>query len=189
MPRIRKLKIDFISLVDQPANRKGVIIKSDDGADFTFQSNLRIVRKDAKKGLLCATVYEPNEVDTQGDWAEAPEIEDGAHDFMIRKRVAMVDLQHNYEPGYGNVVESFIKNGDDDRFPDTKNGSWCVVIKLSEIAKAHIEEIGGVSMAGGGQYDEDAPPPRKQVQPKKQVALIRSKSEATTPLARIRTYR
>lgn len=189
MPRIKKLRVDFISLVDQPANRKAIILKAEEGDAFSFKSDLRIVRKDAQKGIVYATVYEPDEMDTQGDWAEPPEIEDAAHDFLKRKRVEMVDLQHNYEPGYGTIVESFIKHGSDDRFPETKDGSWCVAIKLSDTGKEHLNEIGGVSMAGGGQYDEAAAPPSLNAKSSVTKQVARARIGKRAPLARIRTNR
>ncbi|MDE2470148.1 MAG: hypothetical protein KGL35_15725, partial [Bradyrhizobium sp.] len=50
--------------------------------------------------------------------------------------------------------------GPDNRFPDTKDGGWAVVIKLSDDAAKETSEVKGLSMAGGGQYDTTAMAPK-----------------------------
>lgn len=164
MPKLKKFKVDFISLLkeEEPANGKAVIYKSNDGADFKFDLHLTKLRKDAKLGYIYGTVYEPDVQDTQSDWADEEQITEAAELFLKEKRINMVDVDHNYMPGAGDVVQSFIKQGDDPRFPDSKNGSWCVVIKLADASK--FDEIKGLSMAGGGVYDRSALPPKDKVE-------------------------
>ncbi len=169
MPRLTKFRVHFISVLktEDPANRKSAIYKSADGKDFQFNIQIKHLRKDAKEGLIYGTVYEPDVKDTQDDWADADSIRDAAHSFLVEKRVNMVDVDHSYEPGSGTVVESFIKNGADSRFPDTKDGAWTVVIKLSAEAAKNIDEVKGLSMAGGGQYDTTAMEPKSSARVKK----------------------
>jgi hypothetical protein len=195
LPKLKKFRVNFISILkeEEPANGKRAIYKTADGRDFRFEFDLRHFRKDAKRGLVYGTVYGPDEVDTQKDWAGREEIADAAHLFLMEKRVDMVDIDHDYEPYQGTVVESFIKNGPDDRFPDAVDGSWVVVIKLSKEAMTHIDEIKGLSMAGGGQYDETAAPPtRKAKRPAiksvtKQRALVQSRKAGRSSRPLVRT--
>ena len=44
---------------------------------------VRIIKSDAKKRYTLGVVYEPDVVDSQGDWTDAKEIERAAHAFML----------------------------------------------------------------------------------------------------------
>jgi hypothetical protein len=141
---LKGLRVNLISLVKSPANRKPVVIKSDGSWEF----NGRIVSKsnDAKKVYAC--VYEPDTIDSQNDFATAAEIEKAAHDFIASGRTHMVDYEHNYSPEYGTVVESFILRGQDSNFIGIKKGAWCVVIELSPKGQSVADDIDGVSLMG-----------------------------------------
>jgi hypothetical protein len=58
---------------------------------------MRILKSDAKQRYTLGVVYAPNEVDTQGDYAEAPEIEQACWGFMRglqgRGQVAKLGLE------------------------------------------------------------------------------------------------
>lgn len=176
MPKLKKFRVEYLSLLrtESPANRKRVIVKSSDGSRFRFEFALKNIRKDAKRGLAYCTVYEPEEMDTQKDWTGVEEILDASHSFMIEKRTHMVDSDHDYVPSEDVVVESSIKNGPDDRYPDTKDGSWVVCIKLANPE----DEIKGLSMAGGGIYDNAALPPKAKSKLRKDG--FRNKGEEAT---------
>ncbi len=159
-----KLRVQFISLVKHPANRRDVLYKS---ADDVINLPLRIIKRmaspaDATKKYLYGVVYEPGVTDTQGDSASAEVIKDAAYEFLKMGLVNMVDEQHNFEPGKGKIVESFILRSDDPNFVGVQKGAWCVVIELSPEMEAKIDEIGGLSLAGQGFYkaanEEDAAP-------------------------------
>lgn len=164
MPKkIKELKVQFISLVDRPANNKPVQVKStlDLRGKNRFELELAIRNKSVREGLLYGVVYEPGTVDLQNEWADEGAILKAAHAFLRYAYQFNVDLNHDFNAGKGVVVESFILNGADARFPNTKAGAWCVVIKLSPEAIELIDEINGISLAGYVQYDEDAQPPKK----------------------------
>lgn len=144
MKKLKDLRVKYISvLTGIPANNKPVVVKSD---GFTLTA--KVLRKDSREGLLYATVYSPNEVDLQGDWTDEQEIIKAAHQFMEEQRLQMIDFEHNYQPGAGVVVESFIKQGYHKNFDGIRDGSWCVVIKLNDALKERMEEINGISLAG-----------------------------------------
>lgn len=157
MGQLIDLNVNFISLVDKGANRKPLVYKSDDGS-VRFEFPFRVLKSDDEKGIVYGVVYEPDTVDTQGDWADAVTIERAAHGFMEAGKVRMVDRQHNYDPTEGAVVESFIKNGEARNYPDAKDGAWLVAIKPSEMIKSDIKsgKIAGFSLAGTGSYKEKA---------------------------------
>jgi hypothetical protein len=150
------LRVQFISLVKHPANKRPVLIKSSDGVQFEIP--IRLLRKDTASRILYGVVYEPGLIDTQGDSASSEVIKDAAHEFLRLGLVKMVDFQHDFAPGQGSVVESFILNGTDDRFPNVSKGAWVVAIELSENMVSHIDEIGGLSLAGQGTYKSHSRP-------------------------------
>jgi hypothetical protein len=136
--------VAYLSLVGKPANRRGFVMKSDDA----FECDGTLLKYDEPKGLMYVTNYEPDVDDSQGDYASADTIQSWAHDFLKSARVSNVDYEHNYRPGYGSVVESFIKRGDDPMFAGVKNGAWCAVIQLTDAGKAIAKSVGGISFAG-----------------------------------------
>jgi hypothetical protein len=151
--RIAKLRVEYISLVDEPANRKPIIYKSNSaGTKARVDILFTHLRKNAKKGLIYGVVYEPDTVDTQGDWADAETIEKAAHEFVAAGKVRQIDMHHDEQPGKGTVIESFILRGSDPRFPNVKKGAWCVVIKVADEYKSRMGEIGGLSLQGLATY-------------------------------------
>lgn len=175
------MRVQFISLVKHPANRRPIIYKS---GDDRFEMDIRIIKTDKLKKFIYGVVYEPNAVDTQGDSATEPLIQTTAHDFLKMGLVNMVDEQHDFEPGKGKVVESFILRGEDPNFPNVNKGAWCVVIEPDESVIEAIErgEIGGLSLAGQGSYkkSEELIP---QIKFEKSVSHVRFADDkpATSP--------
>lgn len=156
------LDVEFISLVDVPANDLPVIMKNADGKTAKIKFDMKIVSKDVKKGLVYGTVYEPDAVDLQADFTDEAEITKAAHKFMLKSRQGNVDVQHNLEKGAGTVVESFIKKGDHEHYPGIKDGAWCVAIKLSDSIMPFAEQIKGLSMYGKSGYDLSAEAPQSK---------------------------
>ena len=162
--KLTDIRIEFISLVGNPANEKGIVFKSADAnagsnpAQSTkFKVAAAIKKSDDEKHLVFATVYEPDTVDSQGDFAEAGEIEKACHLFLNQYRQECVDTEHNQNSNGSIIVESFIKRGSIDEFPETKDGAWCVVIKIRDVEiwdKIKNGEITGVSMFGSAMKTE-----------------------------------
>lgn len=154
-----QLRVQFISLVKHPANRRPVLIKTADGVQFELP--VRILRKDNSKRLIYGVVYEPGLIDTQGDSASPEVITLAAHEFLRLGLVKMIDFQHDFDPGKGSVVESFILNGTDDRYPGVTKGAWVVAIELAPEMEPFINDIGGLSLAGQGIYKSNELLPSK----------------------------
>jgi hypothetical protein len=157
MAKLLNLNVNFISVVDDGANRMPIIYKNDAGDQVRFDLPLRLLKADEEKGIIYGVVYPPNTVDTQGDWADAPTIERAAHDFLLKGKVRMVDTMHDYTPIDGGVVESFIKNGEAKNYPDAPDGSWLVAIKPDDMTKMRVKsgELRGLSLAGTALPDNE----------------------------------
>ena len=148
---LKNIDVQFLSLVTAGANGKSIIYKSTSQAAPNFQKEIKILKTDEEKHLVYATVYEPDTVDSQGDTANAAEIEKACHKFSENLRLLKVDTQHNFDQNGSVVVENYILRASDPMFPTTKSGSWVTVIKIgAEETWAQIKngEIGGLSLAG-----------------------------------------
>ena len=154
MPReLRNAKINYVSYVDKAANKKRFLLtKSEDGNEEpTFEKEIKAIAKtdNEEQRLVYGIVYEPDELDAHDDYMTAEEIEKAAHQFL--KDARNVDKQHNFQKGYGEVVESYIAPQDFTVGEDTvKKGSWVLVTKATEEIWEDIKsgKITGYSMAG-----------------------------------------
>ncbi len=157
MPKkLKDIKVTFISLVEAGANKKQIIYKSKNKDTPTWQKDIQIA-KATKEGVVYGIVYSPNEVDTQGDFADAKEIKKAAYNFLKEKRVDNIDTNHNFKKQDAYVCESWIIRKNDPLFPNEKEGSWAVGIKIeSKELKKAIEEgkIKALSMAGVAKVKE-----------------------------------
>jgi len=161
--RIKKARIDFISLVPRGANQLPVLYKSDESR-IAIQT---LFKGDIDHGEVTAIVYAPEKRDSQGDIASADVIKEMAADFL--RRGGEIDIRHNgkalsKEDVY--IAESFIVQKGDARFADMKDysgdpvgdmtGSWAVVLKIENEQLRDLYREGkweGVSMAGPAEVD------------------------------------
>jgi len=150
------IAITHISLVKQGANGKTFIYKSavDEGE---YKHTVAITKTDEEKGMVYGIVYAPDQVDSQGDFATANEIEKAAYGFMKARNTTNVDVDHSFNNEDAFVAETWILKGEDAIFPDEPVGSWAVGIKLEskdlqDLAKAG--SLQGLSMAGQAQKTE-----------------------------------
>lgn len=148
MKKLSDIEISFISLVKNPANKKGLIFKSSDKApEFEKEVLLKSLSKD---GVAYGIVYSPYELDSQGDWTDEEEIKKAAHNFMKNKNIANVDTEHSFINEKAFVCESWIIKSYDDIFPNSR-GAWAVGIKINDDELKELinkGEITGLSMAG-----------------------------------------
>ncbi|MGP3782473.1 XkdF-like putative serine protease domain-containing protein [Paenibacillus sp. 1A_MP2] len=155
MPReLTNVDITHISYVDKGANQKRFFLtKSAKKPDFQKQVRL-ITKSDDTKKLVYGVVYEPETEDTHGDMMTAEEIEKAVHGFMANLAIAkgaVMDTQHDFDPGVGDVVECYIAPVDFELGEETiRKGSWVLVTKASEEIWEQIQsgDITGYSMAG-----------------------------------------
>jgi tetrahydromethanopterin S-methyltransferase subunit B len=155
---LKDVDVQFISLVSEGANQKTIIWKSAKPTEKpTFTRTIPISKTDDEKRLVYGIVYAPNEVDTDGDTMLAKDIEQMSYDFMNKARTNKVDDSHDFVADDGFVAESWILKSADPLFPDESVGSWAVGIKVTNDEtweKVKSGEIGGLSLAGTGTYEE-----------------------------------
>lgn len=164
---VRKLKnatITHVSYVDKGANKKQFFLtKSEDNP--TFEKDVKVmINKEDEKRLVYGVVYEPNVPDAHNDMMEADEIEKSAHTFL--KEYRNIDKQHDFQGGYGEVVESYVAPQDFQVGEETiSKGSWVLVTKADEETWESIKkgEITGYSMAGIAEVDEIAKQEERQM--------------------------
>jgi len=153
MAKLKDISVQFISLVDKAANHREFIWKADD----RMEGVVKIRKVDEEKRLVMGVVYTPDEMDSQGDWADADTIERAAHEFQRQLLLHNVDTQHDYKPDDGFVAESWIIRGEDPVFPDEKVGTWVVVIKVANDdtwEKVKAGELAGLSFAGTARKEQ-----------------------------------
>ena len=137
---ITDMQIKLISLVSAGANNKKIIYKNEN-----FNELLRVdfKKSDAEQGVVYGIVYAPDEVDTQGDFANADEIKRAAYNFMKRS-----DLSYCID---AYICESWIVKSKDEFF--NEEGAWAVGIKIEDEELREMIKNGtitGLSMYGSG---------------------------------------
>lgn len=152
--RLKDLNVSFLSLVHKGANGKKIIWKSDAAAAEGAEEHtvaLRDIRKSDDKQLIYGIVYAPDQVDSQGEYAKAEDIEAAAYGFMKSRNVLNVDANHDFDPKAAYVAESWLIKGTDSLFDKEPEGTWIVGIKVEDAglwASVKKGELEGISMAG-----------------------------------------
>ncbi|MCP5136041.1 MAG: hypothetical protein H6981_04500 [Gammaproteobacteria bacterium] len=148
------LDVEFISLVDRPANGKPLVLKSAEGKRVhTFA----IVKTDDEQMRAYGIVYAPGEVDSQGDTANTEVILRAANRFMRQARTENVDAQHSFSREAAFVAESWIVRKGDPLFGDQPEGAWAVGIQIGDPAlwrRLKSGELAGLSLAGMAETEQ-----------------------------------
>jgi hypothetical protein len=129
------------------------------------------LKSDSKQRYTLGVVYSPDEIDSQGDFADAAEIEKACHGFMRRlqgrkiKKGALGHMHKEWPDDLGEIVECYcapidMQIGDE----NIKKGTWLLGVIWNDEMFQKIEknEITGYSMGGTGNREEvhgiDMPP-------------------------------
>lgn len=163
--RIKRAKIDFISLCPRGANGFGVVYKNDDS--FSLETVIKEWGGDFdEKGELVAVVYAPEVTDSQGDIASAEVIKEMMYEAA--KRGEGIDIRHDgkaLSKDAAFVAERFVIQKGDPRFKDFTDydgnkvdvtGGWGTVIKIDDpgLRKEYREgKWNGVSMGGFAEFE------------------------------------
>jgi len=131
---LRNIDIDLISIVGKAANKTQFIFKSAGTMELPTSVALRnfdIVKKDDEKRLVYGLVYPVGKVDTQGDYANADEVEKACHNFMAKlDSTAKVDTGHNLQIAKDvKIVQCYIVAKGDELYPEDP-GAWAIVVKV-----------------------------------------------------------
>lgn len=155
---LRNMKIQFISLVKEGANKRSIIFKSGE-EDPPIMFEIPIKKIDEENRRFYSIVYAPDDVDTQGEFTTAPEIQKASYDFMKNLRLHNLDRNHDNAPtGDAFVAESWLLKEKDPIFPEDPAGSWAVgiIVESEELWKTvKSGEINALSMGGSGEKIPD----------------------------------
>jgi len=113
-----------------------------------------IVKIDKKKQMVGGVVYEPDEVDTQGDYATKEEIEKAMYRFMQKyaTNTKRIRINHMGKKHFFPIIESFVPEQDTVKGGQPlKKGTWWLMVKVtSDTIWKDIEsgKLTGFSMGG-----------------------------------------
>lgn len=157
--RLTNLNVDWISLVERPANGMPLVLKDANAHAFELK------KVDESRRMVYGVVYAPDQVDSQGDFADRFVIEQAAHAFMKNAKTGQVDQNHDFKPLEGAyVAESWIIRGDGGEFSDWMSNAWAVGIKIDDDTTWELIKSGrysGLSMAGTAVREPITPPTGK----------------------------
>lgn len=95
-----------------------------------FDRQVKITKSDADRRLVYGVVLEPEVIDAHNDVVSVDEIENAAHNYLIKSR--MIGDQHS-KPAKADIVESYIAPADlDIGGQQIKKGSWVMVTKVHD---------------------------------------------------------
>lgn len=136
--------------------------KKSSGSDET--RFIEFIKVDTSQHLVGGIIYEPNEVDTQGDFAVEEDITKAMYRFMEKysTQTARIKVQHEGESHSFPIIECFQPETDIRKGGKVvKKGSWWLMVKITNDAVwRDIEEgrLTGFSM-GGRARGKNAPIP------------------------------
>jgi len=154
MAKLKNLRVTWISLVETPATGKGLTLKSADAAGRDFA----IRKMDGDLMRAYGIVYAPDQVDSQGDSADADTIRVAANEFMRSGRTRNVDEDHGFDEAMAYVAESWLVRSGDPMFGDEPEGAWAVGIQVGDVdlwARLKSGDLTGLSLAGVAQREDE----------------------------------
>ncbi len=128
-------------------------------ADGTVEWAIEVTfEKSTEERLVHGIVYEPDVVDSQGDYASAEEICKACHNFMIEK--GELGVMHKESAGpRATIVENYIAPAEfmlgSQRI---KKGTWMMAVKVHDDelwGAVKKGEITGFSMGGRAECDKE----------------------------------
>lgn len=117
--------------------------------------SVRFFKKDKEKQIVYGVVFEPDYVDAQGDWISKEDIEDAAHQYLIKLRRGGGPHQKlSHGPSIDHktdVIESYVAPLNFEHDGNLiKEGSWIVAMKIwdEDLWNQTKDEIEGFSAGG-----------------------------------------
>lgn len=115
-----------------------------------FEHEIKIVRSDPEKRLVCGVVYEPYVLDKHNTYMRAESIERAAHDFAMSNMT--VGIMHKSKAADCAIVESYIAPCDlDFSGQPVACGAWLIVVYVGDDDvwdAVKSGELSGLSMGG-----------------------------------------
>ena len=147
--------IQFVSLVDQAANGRPLLITKATNNQAQIFGYGRILKADNDTHYVTGVVYEPGVKDAHGNFMREEEIRNAAHWFY--QNSGRADIQHSFKETNGlTVVESYVAPCDMTIGSEpVAKGSWVMTLEVAdaEIWKAvQTGKLTGLSMGGTCRY-------------------------------------
>ena len=124
-----------------------------------FNLSIPLVKADTMSRIVYGVVYRPDEIDLQGHFMTAEEVEKMAHQFMVNVQLAQagIDYMHNSVNGSGMIVESFLAREDNNEEGKLlwKKGDWVLGVKVVDMdlwTKIAAGKIRAFSLAGHAEF-------------------------------------
>lgn len=126
--------------------RAAVCAKLWDEQDKT-ENFVKIAKADKVHKVIKGVVYEPLDIDTDGETMSADDVRKAAWDFITSGKQNKIDIQHDWKESGCHVVESYIAEEGDPLFPPN---SWVVGVKCTDeiFEKVLKGELNGFSFGG-----------------------------------------
>ena len=117
---------------------------------------MELFKENPEKQIVYGVIFEPDAVDAQDEFVSKDDIEDAAHDYLVKMRReegCRAKLSHEVDiDSRSDIVESYVAPCDIQVGEDTliKEGSWIVAMKIHDEAlwKESRRNIVGYSAGG-----------------------------------------
>lgn len=119
--------------------------------DYIVKSNLPnevlITKTDKINKIVFGVVYEPEDIDTDGETISKEHVAKMAWNFISSGLYDKIDINHSFKESGSKVVESFVARKGDLDFPED---AWVLGVQTSDAAWEQIlaGELNGFSLAG-----------------------------------------
>lgn len=169
--KITEANITFVSLVKRGANLKNfAILKNVNGDGTQFQTP--IIKTLDEQRIAISIVYEPDILDSDGEFMDSAAIEKSAHNFMAKYR--NIDIEHNFQKADDvYIVESYIAPCDYQLGDQLiRKGSWVMATKFDNKDlwnKVKDGTFNGYSMGGTANYEDVEEEPKSPKVTKKSL--------------------
>ena len=101
-----------------------------------MRSSLPVLKADGERRFTLGVAYQPNALDSQGEWVEPDVLQDAMHDFALRKDLRL-RLQHDERVEVGHIVEIF-----------TLPWEWTVELAAPGMEKRRVKLNAGTVLMG-----------------------------------------
>jgi hypothetical protein len=132
---------------------------------------LQIIKADTEHQIVYGVVYEPNDIDTDGETISKEHVAKMAWEFLSSGFYDKIDVQHSFKESGSKVVESFVTRKGDEDFPED---SWVLGVQTPDDVWAQVKsgDLNGFSLAGPAAKS----PQRVIVEISKQIVGVTEKS-------------
>jgi len=108
---------------------------------------VKVIKADQVHKIVKGVVYEPFDIDTDGETMSADDVRNAAWDFIATGKQNKIDIQHDWKESGCYVVESYIAEDGDPLFP---KDSWVLGVKCTDDIFGRVlkGELNGFSFGG-----------------------------------------